>query len=45
MNVENLFSCDVAACSRELPSEDVVETMCTIAQQYRAETGPARRRR
>jgi CBS domain-containing protein len=31
--------------NRELPYEDVVETLCRIAQEYRAETGPARRPR
>jgi CBS domain-containing protein len=30
--------------SRELPYEDVVQTLCRIAQEYRAETGPSRRR-
>jgi CBS domain-containing protein len=29
--------------ARELPYEEVVETLCRIAQEYRAETGPARR--
>jgi len=47
--LEGIISIDDIIChavdvdgGRELPYDQVVETLCKIAQHYRAETGPAR---
>ncbi len=48
--LEGIVSIDDIVChavdisgDREIPYEEVVETLCRIVQEYRAETGPARR--
>lgn len=48
--LEGIISIDDIVChavdvggDREIPYEEVVETLCRIAQEYRAETGPTRR--